>query len=327
MSSPYSSGGADVDRAVSGAHADYRRESLPHDEPDGLADAPPPVVDRQRRDVNRRPRGRPSIACQSSRSHRHGARCGSSIETTGGSAAARRGGQRLPSRRCPVNARRTSPQRYVSETCYAAGRCVVASTRATLGIASFFARGRPGLAHARRARPDRGPLDPARRRLAQRHLRQRRAGARPVRLRPATRSGSAAARSCWSAAARRRPGVTERQPPPPTSTVRERDVLLAVLRPLIAAGAVPPARLHRGDRPEPVGDRRRGEAPPRAPLPQVRGRRPRHGSTGPARRGGAAARRDHRWRRRSAPPDHAVLITRRARPSPGCGTRRRWRCR
>ena len=61
--------------------------------------------------------------------------------------------------------------------------------------------------------------------------------------------------------------VTERQPPPPTLTARERDVLLAVVRPLVA--------------------------------------RP------PARSGGAARR----------------LITPRARPSPACGTRRRWRCR
>lgn len=38
MSSPYSSGGADVDRAISGAHADYHREIQQHDEPDGLVD-------------------------------------------------------------------------------------------------------------------------------------------------------------------------------------------------------------------------------------------------------------------------------------------------
>ena len=38
MSSPYSSGGADFDRAVAGAHADYHREIQQHDEPDGLVD-------------------------------------------------------------------------------------------------------------------------------------------------------------------------------------------------------------------------------------------------------------------------------------------------
>ena len=32
------------------------------------------------------------------------------------------------------------------------------------------------------------------------------------------------------------PGVTERQAPPPTLTVRERDVLLAIMRPLVAGG-------------------------------------------------------------------------------------------
>lgn len=38
MSSPYSSGGADFDRTVAGAHADYHREIQQHDEPDGLVD-------------------------------------------------------------------------------------------------------------------------------------------------------------------------------------------------------------------------------------------------------------------------------------------------
>ncbi|MDD7937713.1 hypothetical protein PHK61_04675 [Actinomycetospora lutea] len=38
MSSPYGSSGGDVDRAVTGAHADYHREIQQHVEPDGLVD-------------------------------------------------------------------------------------------------------------------------------------------------------------------------------------------------------------------------------------------------------------------------------------------------
>ncbi|MFC5140818.1 hypothetical protein ACFPK1_21465 [Actinomycetospora rhizophila] len=38
MSSPFGAGGGDVDRAVTGAHADYHREIQQHAEPDGLVD-------------------------------------------------------------------------------------------------------------------------------------------------------------------------------------------------------------------------------------------------------------------------------------------------